>query len=189
MSFPVKTGVGAAGGAIAADLGARGGVWVGGEASGGAGGKMAPVCLARKLRMSSFRILPSLPVPTTSLSLIWKRIMVTLRTLTGILGPLGRTDKVLLRCSRWPAGGRQAWPGSCDLLSPGGCALLGPWQESPLRPPPGSPLDQMPAVRIPLQIQSRTTPHPWSHLSLIQSRCPPGASPPVPWRQRHSRAS
>lgn len=58
---------------MAAGLEASGMVWVGGGASGGVGGRMAPVCLARKLRMSSFRILPSLPVPTTSLSLIWRR--------------------------------------------------------------------------------------------------------------------
>lgn len=38
----------------------------------GDGGRIAPVCLAKKLRMSSFRILLSFPVPITSLNLIWK---------------------------------------------------------------------------------------------------------------------
>lgn len=76
-SLPVNTGLGvAAGGLMAAGVLAGrlavgravgGGVWISWK---GDGGKMAPVCLAKKLRMSSFRIRPSLPVPTTSLSLI-----------------------------------------------------------------------------------------------------------------------
>lgn len=79
MSFPVKTGLGVVGGglmaagvltglvAAAAGAGAGPGVWISWN---GVGGKMAPVCFARKFRMSSFRIRPSFPVPTTSLSFI-----------------------------------------------------------------------------------------------------------------------
>lgn len=82
MSLPVKTGLGVEGGglveagvltglaAAAATAAARGGedgagVWIS-----GVGGNMAPVCFAKKFRISSFRMRPSFPVPTTSLSLI-----------------------------------------------------------------------------------------------------------------------
>lgn len=71
--MPVNTGLGVAGGglkavgvlAVVAVVG--GGVWISWKRG---GGNMAPVCLARKFRMSSFRIRPSLPVPITSLSFI-----------------------------------------------------------------------------------------------------------------------
>lgn len=78
-SFPVKMGLGVVGGALraaavlaglaaaAAGGGTGGGVWISWNR---VGGKMAPVCLARKFKMSSFRMRPSLPVPTTSLSFI-----------------------------------------------------------------------------------------------------------------------
>lgn len=70
LSFQVKTGLGIAGGAM------MGVFSLGGVSSVGDGvfwtsyGRIAPVCLAKKLIMSSFKIRPSFPVPTTSLSLI-----------------------------------------------------------------------------------------------------------------------
>lgn len=79
LSLPVKTGLemtgsGTLGGGFILGMEAEegadaagGGGWISWN---GVGGKMAPVCLARKLRMSSLRIRSSLPVPTTSLSLI-----------------------------------------------------------------------------------------------------------------------
>lgn len=77
MSLPVNTGLGVVGsclmiagvltGFAAAVVTAGGGVWISWN---GVGGKMAPVCFARKFKMSSLRIRPSLPVPTTSLSFI-----------------------------------------------------------------------------------------------------------------------
>jgi len=72
-SFPVKTGLGVAGGGPMTAVvptglaAAEGGVWISWNR---VGGMMAPVCFARKFRMSSFRIRPSRPDPTTSLSLI-----------------------------------------------------------------------------------------------------------------------
>lgn len=76
-SLPVNTGLGMTGvgmlGVSGLAAGAEGtaGAGGGGRISwNGAGGKMAPVCRAIKLRMSSLRIRPSLPVPTTSLNLI-----------------------------------------------------------------------------------------------------------------------
>lgn len=80
-SLPVKTGLGIAGvgtlGGVIFSLGFAAGAEGTAAAGGGgriswkgAGGKMAPVCLAMKFRMSSLRMRPSFPVPTTSLNLI-----------------------------------------------------------------------------------------------------------------------
>ncbi len=80
-SLPVKTGLGIAGvgtlGGVIFSLGFAAGAEGAAAAGGGgriswksAGGKMAPVCLAMKFRMSSLRMRPSFPVPTTSLNLI-----------------------------------------------------------------------------------------------------------------------
>lgn len=75
-SLPVNTGLGRTGvgmlrGFCSLGLAAGGGVGGGGWISWkGVGGRMAPVCLAMKFRMSSLRMRPSFPVPTTSLSLI-----------------------------------------------------------------------------------------------------------------------
>lgn len=80
-SLPVNTGLGITGvgilGGVVFSLGFGAGVEGATDAGGGgqiswngAGGKMAPVCLAMKFRMSSLRMRPSFPVPTTSLSLI-----------------------------------------------------------------------------------------------------------------------
>lgn len=80
-SLPVNTGLGITGvgilGGVVFSLGFTAGVEGATEAGGGgqiswkgAGGKMAPVCLAMKFRMSSLRMRPSFPVATTSLSLI-----------------------------------------------------------------------------------------------------------------------
>lgn len=80
-SLPVKTGLGITGvgilGGLVFSLGFAAGVEGATAAGGGgriswkgAGGKMAPVCLAMKFRMSSLRMRLSFPVPTTSLNLI-----------------------------------------------------------------------------------------------------------------------
>lgn len=80
-SLPVNTGLGITGvgtlGGIVFSMGFAAGVEGATGAGGGGqiswkgdGGKMAPVCLAMKFRMSSLRMRPSFPVPTTSLSLI-----------------------------------------------------------------------------------------------------------------------
>lgn len=78
-SLPVNTGLGMTGvgmlgaGVFGLAAGTKGTAVAGGGGRiswKGAGGKMAPVCWAMKLRMSSLRIRPSFPVATTSLNLI-----------------------------------------------------------------------------------------------------------------------
>lgn len=78
-SLPINTGLGITGIGTLGGVAFADGVKGAGAAGGGgriswkgAGGKMAPVCLAMKFRMSSLRMRPSFPVPTTSLSLICK---------------------------------------------------------------------------------------------------------------------